>query len=62
MLLGLAALLVLVVLLQWFTEEITWKFLGVFPISFQRDEHPVFFWTCILGECALSGFLVYCWS
>jgi hypothetical protein len=53
--------LVFTLVLQWFTQEVTLKFLGFFPVSFHRDENPATYWGAMLFECVLVFFFVYCW-
>jgi hypothetical protein len=61
MLLGLAGLMLVGMVIQWLTREVTLRFLGFFPVSFDRDDHPVVFWVTLAAEFALCCLFVYWW-
>jgi hypothetical protein len=52
-------LLLAVVALEWFTQQVTiWRW-GPWQLSFHRDEWPACFWSVIVLQVFISGLLIY---
>jgi hypothetical protein len=53
--------LLVIVALQWFTQQVGVKLWGPIQATFHRDEWPAFYWTMIGIEVVVAGLSLVGW-